>query len=426
MSQVRPIQWKSTHGANQSFTLSHAISEGLASDGGLYIPDSLPRFDVRDFDGLQSHPEIAEKMLAPFFLGDALAAHLSEICSQAFDFPLVLRPYGKEVQCLELFHGPTAAFKDFGARFLARAMRRLRENFTVLVATSGDTGGAVASAFWKLDGCRAVILFPKGRVSARQQKQLTSWGENVQAFAVDGDFDACQKMVKVCFQDQGLRERLGLTSANSINVGRLLPQCTYYAAASLWHFRKTGQALNLIVPTGNLGNALSAIWARAMGFPIGSVTLATNENRTLSDFAATGLLKPAPTVPTLANAMDVGNPSNLERLLALFPTRDSWMQNQIRVEKVSDASIRTAIKEAQALFGEALCPHTATALHTWLKHQTPNTAIVATAHPAKFESIVEPLLGRSVEIPPALQVVLSRPEHFETISADPAVLSNRL
>jgi len=420
----RPILWRSTRGG-PSVSLSEAISAGLAPDGGLYVPESFgPKRDLSRLSAQTPLWQVAVTALQPLFEGDALEAHLEAICREALNFPLILRRLGEDGPLvLELFHGPTAAFKDFGARFLARCLQRIRTRSCILVATSGDTGGAVASAFWRVPGCEVVILFPEGRVSPRQQHQLTAWGENVRAYAVRGDFDDCQRMVKACFQDPELVARHHLTSANSINAGRLLPQSTYYAAASLM---ASHHPLNLIVPTGNLGNALSALWAREMGFDVGRVTLATNANPSLSRFFESGRWSPLPTVATLANAMDVGNPSNLERLLSMHSGVQELLAAGVSVQTVSDSQIRVTIVESDRLWGEAICPHTATALRVWLDHPDAATAVVATAHPAKFESVVEPLLGRTLEIPAALDTVLERSEKYETISAVPGDLAARL
>jgi threonine synthase len=320
---------------------------------------------------------------------------------------------------LELFHGPTAAFKDVGARFLAalmeRALRRSADArpLTILVATSGDTGGAVAAAFHRRAGIRVAVLFPKGQVSPRQQHQLTCWGDNIRALEVDGPFDDCQALVKAAFTDPGLQSRHRLTAANSINIGRLLPQVAYHAAASLWHWRRHGTAAGSIVPSGNLGNGMACVWARAMGMPVRELVLAVNANRTIPDYLATGQWQPRPSVATLASAMDVGNPSNMERLRNLVPDFGD-LRTSIEAYPVDNASIRTQIAKDYARYGEVWCPHTATAF--WVYDHLPQARragrpwiVSATAHPAKFESIVEPVIGRAVPVPLTLQRLLERP-----------------
>ena len=333
--------------------VSDAIMAGLAPDGGLMIPERLPHFEIAEFDGLVSPAELGPVMLAPFFAGSELAEQLPDICADALNFPTPLRGVlgQTHVFVLELFHGPTAAFKDVGARFLAACMERIlagsdpdpRGPLTILVATSGDTGGAVAAAFHGRERIRVVVLFPSGQVSARQQHQLTCWGDNVLSLAVEGNFDACQALVKAAFTDAELASTLRLSSANSINIGRLMPQTLYYGAASLQHYRDTGRRPSFIVPTGNLGNAVACIWARAMGLPIDKIVFATNANRTIPDYLATGDWQPRPSVNTLASAMDVGDPSNMERLKALYPEFET-LRDAAFAYPVDDAAILAQIK----------------------------------------------------------------------------------
>jgi threonine synthase len=401
------MKYVSTRAASPPAGLSEAIQTGLAPDGGLYVPERFPKFETEDFDGLESLAEIAGRFLAPFFDGDGLSAHLSDICREAFDFPVPLVEVDDTTAVLELFHGPTAAFKDVGARFLAACVSRLAGRRTILVATSGDTGGAVAAAFAGRENADVVILYPKGMVSPRQERQLTCWGRGVRAFAVRGDFDDCQRVVKQAFADRELNRRYGLLSANSINLGRLLPQAAYHAAASLWYLRRRGERAGLIVPTGNLGNAVAALWARAAGLPVREIALATNANRAVPDYFTSGAWGPRPTVRTLANAMDVGNPSNIERLLHLHPDFDE-LKSFARAHTVPDEEIEQVIKEEAAARGRVFDPHTAAAVRVRALLATPHWVVVATAHPAKFEAIVEPLVGREVETPPALAALLGK------------------
>ncbi|HEX8559167.1 MAG TPA: threonine synthase [Pyrinomonadaceae bacterium] len=408
------MRYVSTRGASPPLGLSDAVRTSLAPDGGLYVPEGFPRFGVEDFDGLEALPEVAERFLAPFFEGDGLSTHLAEVCREAFDFPVPLVALDDETAVLELFHGPTAAFKDVGARFLAACVARLPGRRTVLVATSGDTGGAVAAAFAGRAGVDVVILFPKGLVSPRQEKQLTCWGAGARAFAVRGDFDDCQRVVKAAFADGGLRRARGLLSANSINLGRLLPQAAYHAAASLWYLRRRGARAGLVVPAGNLGNAVAAFWARASGLPVREVALATNANRAVPDYFDSGAWAARPTVRTLANAMDVGDPSNMERLLRLHPDPDD-LRRFAGAFAVPDEEIERVIRDEAALRGRVYDPHTAAAVRVRALLGTPHWVVVATAHPAKFESVVEPLVGREVETPPALAELLGRDSACEEI-----------
>lgn len=420
------MKFVSTRGAAPAVDLSGAIDAGLAADGGLYVPDALPQFEARAFDGAATLPDIAARLLQPFFAGDALAEHLDAICAEAFTFAAPLTPLATaDDHLLELFHGPTAAFKDFGARFLAACMRRIaRESaaaMTILVATSGDTGAAVAAAFVGLPGFRVVVLYPDGRVSPRQAHQLGCFGGNVTALRVAGSFDDCQAMVKAAFADGDLRARVPLSSANSISLGRLLPQMVYYAHSSLQHWRADGTLLNYVVPTGNLGNALACILARACGLPIGRIALATNANRTLHDFFAGGDYAPRASVATLANAMDVGAPSNFERLRWLQPDATE-LRRSFMLDAVGDDAIRATIRSRHAQHGEVLCPHTATAVRTLenLRQEgaTGPWAAVATAHAAKFDQVVEPLIGRRVDVPEALAQLLARPATAKPLPAE--------
>ena len=412
---MMPIRFRSTRSARPTLGLSEAMLTSLAPDGGLYVPETFPEFTAGEFEGLEHWRDVGERVLRPFFEGDVLGAHLAEICEEAFDFPVPLRELGGETAVLELFHGPTAAFKDVGARFLAACVSRLPGRRTVLVATSGDTGGAVAAAFDGRPGVRVCILFPRGKVSPRQQQQLTCWGDNVRAFAVRGDFDDCQRVVKTAFNDREWAESQGLLSANSINLGRLLPQTVYYAAASLWYRRRRGASAGFVIPAGNLGNAVAAFWARRMGLPVREIALSANANRAVPDYFLSGDWAARPTVATLANAMDVGNPSNAERLLDLHPDFEE-LRGIARAFSVTDEEIERTIREAAAAHPpEVWDPHTATAVRARSQLTSPHWVVVATAHPAKFETVVEPLIGRPVEVPPSLSELLDRPAHFEEL-----------
>jgi threonine synthase len=402
--------------------ITEAIERGLAPDGGLYVPERIPEITP---DRPRDLAATAAAMLAPYFADEPIAASLPTMCAAAFDFPAPVVPLGGDDHLLELFHGPTAAFKDYGARFLAECMAReaVEHDRTVLVATSGDTGAAVAAAYFRRAGFRVVLLYPDGRVSPRQAYQLGAFGENVRALRVAGTFDDCQRLAKEAFSDDALRARHHLTSANSINLGRLLPQIAYYAQAS----RALGGPgpVHFVVPSGNLGNALACLIARAMGLPIGEVTLATNANRVLVDLVRQGRWAPAATIATLANAMDVGAPSNVERLRALFPSLES-----IAADCVSDDEIRATITRTFTATDRAICPHTACAVEVLRRQRAAGRkgiwVAVATAHPAKFASIVEPLIGVSVAPPPALAALLARPSHSDPLPPSLAALASAL
>jgi threonine synthase len=416
------MKFVSTRGKSGALSVSEAIQNGLAPDGGLYVPETFPNFKPEDFQVGMSYPEIATKVLAPFFVGDPLANQLSEKVSRAFSFPIPLKN-----SVLELFHGPTAAFKDVGARFLAECLDTgAHAPQTVLVATSGDTGGAVAAAFDGRKNFEVLILFPKNGVSDRQRQQLTCWGKNIRAFAVQGSFDVCQSLVKTALADLSVKEKRKVSSANSINIGRLLPQSTYYAMASLQHERATGRAASFMIPSGNLGNAVAAMWAKKMGFPIDKIGMATNANEVIPEFFKTGVWKPMPTVPTLANAMDVGSPSNMERVFHLEKEGFNLKENLLSAS-VSDEDIKKTIAQGEKKYGEIWCPHTATAV--CLRERQASCAdwiVVATAHPAKFETIVESLVGHSVEVPKPLLDLLALETVCGELSGDYAEFLQKL
>lgn len=404
------MKYRSTREPINTVTLSHALSQGLAEDGGLFVPVEIPEIEAEALTALEdaSYVEIAKATLSPFFLEDPLHQEIDAICAEAFHFPLELVDLKDHTALMELFHGPSSAFKDFGASLLASCLARIHEGseqpLTVLVATSGDTGSAVAAAFHRKPGIEVIILYPRDHVSSRQAHQLACWGDNVTTFSVDGDFDACQRMAKEAFADSWWRANVQLTSANSINIGRLLPQMTYYAAASLEYRRRHGVEPGFVVPSGNVGNGLAAVWARKMGFPIREVVFASNANRAVVEWVKTGQLKSFETVHTLANAMDVGAPSNLERLSDLYPEPPDWLG----AESVDDARIRETIAAGEERWGQVYCPHTACAVAVREDLSTPHWIVAATAHAAKFETVVEPLIGHPVEVPPVLAELLER------------------
>lgn len=423
------MRFVSTRGQAPAVSLSEAIRNGAAPDGGLYMPETLPQPDWAALNGDMDLASFAAEMLKPFFSGDALEAELPAICAEAFDFPVPIvtpDPAQPSLQALELFHGPTGAFKDFGARFLMACFDRIGDPdrpLNVLAATSGDTGGAVGCAAEGRRAMRATILYPKGRVSAFQELQLTCWDEPVRALEVNGDFDDCQRLVKAAFADARLSAAQNLTSANSINIGRLMPQMAYSAHAAARLFQAEGEKPNFIIPTGNLGHGFAALYARAIGAPIGKVVLVTNANRTLADWHASGDYAARASVATIANAMDVGAPSNFERLVALDPTlRD------VKVDLVEDEAIRDRIVADYRTSGYLWCPHSATAAEAFARlEDKPGTWIAAaTAHPFKFADVIEPLIGAQVEAPPALAAILGRPADKMQIPAELASLVNAL
>jgi threonine synthase len=434
------MKYVSTRGQSPAVSFGEALSQGLAPDGGLYVPERWPSIPLADFANATTLPEVAEVMLRPFVAGDPIAPRIGEVVRDAFDFPAPLKELDADgsLSVLELFHGPTAAFKDFGARFLAASLARIRGEsarpLNILVATSGDTGGAVAAAFHRRPGILVSVLFPSGLVSPTQERQLTCWGDNVHSYRVSGSFDDCQRMVKEAFVDAELRSRFELSSANSINLGRLLPQAVYYAATSLAVHRAHGVAPNFLIPSGNLGNSVACVWARKFGLPIGQIVLAHNANRAVPDFLKTGAWQPRASMPTLASAMDVGSPSNMERLRALFPDVEG-VRAAVRAESVTDEQIRARITadfgRYAGRYGMPWCPHTATAAEVHAR-MTPEQrgngrwVLVSTAHPAKFHEIVEPLIGQRIEMPESLAKLFSRPVSCADLEPTLAALSGAL
>jgi len=436
-------------GNSTAVCIEQSIMSGTAPDGGLYIPESLPHFSLSDFDSIDvaeadAFSRVGERFLQPFFAGSSLEQELGAICRDALNFPVPLRRLesgnvadGGGLSVLEMFHGPTAAFKDVGARFLAATMSRIIEAgryakppVTIIVATSGDTGAAVAAAFHRKAGTRVLVLFPEGRVTPRQQHQLTCWDENIISLAVRGEFDDCQRLAKASFADPELNERHNLCSANSINVGRLLPQAAYYAKASLEHFRNTGERSSFIVPTGNLGNGFACVWARQMGLPIDQIIFATNANTTIPDFLESGNWAPRASKATLASAMDVGDPSNMERLRSLCGDA-AELRKVVSAFSVNDEMIRATIRDEYERHGIAWCPHTATGLHVYRNlsdtlREAHHWVVVATAHAAKFDAIVEPLLDTTIEPPSELAELLKWPAKFDTIDVDLQEITRRL
>ena len=392
-------------------TLAEAVRQGLAPDGGLYVPAEIPRMTAGEFAALRggSLPEVATALLGPLVSDTFGEAVLGSLMAAALDFAIPLVTLAPGLHVLELFHGPTLAFKDVGARTMARWLAAVADGddarpLTVLVATSGDTGGAVAQAFHGVAGTRVVVLYPQGRVSPVQEAQFTTLGGNVTAVAVDGAFDDCQRLVKEAFADAAIARTLRLTSANSINIGRLLPQMAYYAWAALQLPASVPPPV-VVVPSGNLGNLSAGVMAMRRGVPIGHFVAATTVNDPLPRYLATGRYEPRPSTPTLASAMDVGAPSNFERLSYFFGGDLTAMQSAMTGLTVPDDAIRVAMRELADRYGYVADPHSAVAyLGRTAAAPAPGTptVVLATAHPAKFREVVEPALGRPVPLPASL------------------------
>lgn len=410
-----------------------ALLAGLAPDGGLYVPGTLPVLDERQWARLRgaSMADIGAAMLGPL-LGDEMAAgDLRALLDDALNFPVPVVRLDEQLAVVELFHGPTFAFKDVGARVLARLMSHFHEAgqppLTVLVATSGDTGGAVAQAFHGVARTRVVVLYPHGQVSGVQEAQFTTLGGNVTAVAVQGTFDDCQRLAKQTFADPALRARAHLTSANSISLGRLLPQMVYYAHAVLQ--LEPGARPVITVPSGNFGNLAAGLMARRMGASIARFVAATTVNDTVPRYLASGLAEPRPSVSTLANAMDVGDPSNLERIRWMFGNDVDAIRAVVSASVHTDDDVRRGIRELDARFGYVADPHTAIAYLGAVGDPgppgdgAPGRLFLSTAHPAKFGDVVEPIVGRPVPLPAPLAEAMRRPRQVTHIEPRLAALA---
>jgi threonine synthase len=408
-------------------TFMAAVQAGLAPDGGLFVPVELPRFgdvpELLKLDFPSRATEILHRLLGEEFPRSVIEA----LARSAFTFPAPRVKVGDRLSALELFHGPTLAFKDFGARFLARVLALDAGDHprTVLTATSGDTGAAVAQAFQGLPGVRVVVLYPAGRVSPLQERQFATCGGNVLALAVAGSFDDCQRLVKGAFEDAELVSRLGLTSANSINIARLLAQTLYYFEAAAQ--ADSGAPLVVSVPSGNFGNLYAGLMAQAMGAPIHAFVAATNANRVVPDYLDSGTYRPRPSVATLSNAMDVGSPSNWERIFARFGGDHRAMASTLRWGSRTDAETTETVVALDRA-GYLADPHGAVACGVLQAHLRPGEQglFLATAHPAKFREALAPALGREIPLPRALSHLLAKPLLSEPLAAEAEALKRRL
>ncbi|HMI61076.1 MAG TPA: threonine synthase [Puia sp.] len=422
-------------------TFKEATIRGQAPDKGLYFPESIPTLPKEFFDniGTMSREEIAYQVIRPF-TGDTIPeAELRRIVAETinFDFPLV--PVTDNTWALELFHGPTLAFKDVGARFMSRCLgyfvRGNDRPVTVLVATSGDTGGAVASGFYEVEGVNVVILYPSGKVSSVQELQLTTLGKNISALEVDGSFDDCQRMVKEAFADTSLNKERFLTSANSINVARWLPQQFYYFFAwQQWADKAHPPVIS--VPSGNFGNICAGLMAHRSGLPVQHFIAACNANDVVPAYLQTGEYKVRTAIPTLSNAMDVGNPSNFVRILEIFHKELPSLKKVLSSQSITDKETRDTIRKLYTHFHYLPDPHGAVgyrALDNYLtahpaSSSSPGLAgiFLETAHPVKFYDTVEPVIGEKIPLPPSVAALLQRPKHSKKIKANYADLKDFL
>ena len=411
-----------------------ATIAGQAPDGGLYFPAQIPRFSSNLLNNLRTMPraKVAFEVIQPY-VGDTIPAEvLRRICAETVDFEFPLVPVTERIAALELFHGPTLAFKDVGARFMSRCLgyfsRQQAAPITVLVATSGDTGGAVADGFLGVEGVEVIILYPAGKVSPLQELQLTTLGQNITALEVRGNFDDCQRLVKQAFLDPLVTKQRQLTSANSINVARWLPQQFYYCYALQQWTQKSPPVV--AVPSGNFGNICAGLLAHASGLPIGHFVAACNANSAVADYLRTGTFTARQAVVTLSNAMDVGNPSNFGRILELFGQRHVDISRLISGAVVSDEQTTATIGRVHQETGYLLDPHGAVAwwaLEEYLReHPTEQGIFLETAHPVKFPEVVEPVIGAAIPVPAAVQGLLNRVKQSVVLEPEYAALQEFL
>ena len=408
----------STNNKNNVVDLKEAVLQAFPADKGLYLPTEIPTLDQTFLDNLHnlSFKEICLH-ISSVLLNESLSQKdIKEIVERAINFPAPLVHIAENVYSLELFHGPTMAFKDFGARFMANLMAKLlagsNEKTTILVATSGDTGGAVASGFFGVDNIDVIILYPSGKVSPLQEKQLTSWGGNIKAVEVDGVFDDCQRLVKQAFLDKDLCKKYSFSSANSINIARLIPQSFYYFEA-FKQLPQNGHDTYFSVPSGNFGNLTAGILAKKMGLGIKGFIAAVNANTTFYDYINSGVYQARPTISTMSNAMDVGDPSNFVRLKALMGSTWNTIKNEISCFSYTDDQTKEAIKSLFKDHNYMADPHGALAYlacidHQQQKLQTKNYVFLETAHPYKFVESVQPLLNKTMPIPRALSQFMNK------------------
>ena len=418
------MRYYSTNGQAPSADLRKAVVKGLAEDRGLYMPERIKRLPDAFFESMDSFVEVAQVVADAFFGEDVPADVLRRIVAETLSFDCPVREVEPDIYALELFHGPTLAFKDVGARFMARLLQHFLagdDEVHVLVATSGDTGSAVANGFLGVDGIRVHVLYPKGKVSPIQECQFTTLGKNITALEIDGTFDDCQALVKAAFMDEELNRSLRLTSANSINVARFLPQAFYYFWAYA-QLKKLGKADNVVccVPSGNFGNICAALFGHRMGLPIKRFIAANNANSVFYEFLGSGEYRPRPSVRTIANAMDVGDPSNFARVWDLYGHDVDAIRKDISGATYTDDLISATIKDCFARTGYLLDPHGACGYRALKEGLRPGEVgfFCETAHPAKFKDTVEGIIGAPVDIPSRLAAFMNGTKQSVSLPKD--------
>ena len=408
------MKYFSTNKKADDVSFKDAVIRGLAPDGGLYFPERIEKLPAGLIGSGKSVEELGFEVAKRFVDGEIPDDKLQTIVSETVNFPLPLIPVEKDVFSLELWHGPTCAFKDVGGRFLGRCLSHFveqsGEKVTILVATSGDTGSAVAAGFLGIEGIDVVILYPKGKVSKIQEQQLTTMGQNISTLEVDGTFDDCQSMVKSAFNDTELRGAMKLSSANSINVARFLPQSFYYFS-SYEQLEDKSKPLVYACPSGNYGNLTAGLFAREMGLPIDRFIAATNVNDIIPQYLKTGKYVPKPSIFTISNAMDIGDPSNFARILEIHDGNWEGVKKSLAGFSFTDEETKTGMKDVITKTGYLMEPHGTIgymALKEYQKTHDVQGIVLETAHPAKFGEVVEPVIGRKIEIPERLQEFMKR------------------
>lgn len=421
------MKYFSTRDKSQKcFALADAAFMGLAPDGGLFLPERVPQIDMARVEELAavSYADMAI-YLAQSIFDDVDAAALERVVRDAYDFPIEMRELGDGLHTLELFQGPTHAFKDFGARFMGRMTGLLNDGgeLVILTATSGDTGSAVANGFYGVEGVRVVIPYPDGKVSPLQEAQMTTLGGNIHPLKVKGNFDDCQRMVKSMFRDEALRKEVRITSANSINLLRWLPQSFYYFYGYCAWKRMTGRDNpEVVVPSGNYGNLTAGMFARRMGLPLKGFVAASNANDVVPEFLQSEVYRPRASVQTVANAMDVGDPSNFERMMQLCGEDITALRSEVRGFSCSDEEIKQAIAEIYNKYRYLSDPHSAVG-YLATRQLGVDGFWLSTAHAAKFGEVVEPVAGVAPELPKSLAEAVGRERKFTSIEAKEEVLA---
>ncbi len=408
------MKFYSTNNRNHSLGFGAAVEKGLAADNGLYFPETIPILSSDFINDLHtfSKDEIGVEVMRHFTSEDISIEELKRIVRETLDFDFPLKEVSKDVFSLELFHGPTMAFKDVGARFMSRSLQAIaKRDSVVLVATSGDTGSAVANGFYKIPGIKVVLLYPSGKISQIQEMQLTTLGENITALQVDGVFDDCQALVKKAFLDEELNKKLALTSANSINIARWLPQSIYYFLALAEARRQGFEEVVFSVPSGNLGNVTAGMVGAKMGLPVKKFIAATNMNKIVPDYLTSGVYSPVASVPTISNAMDVGAPSNFVRLTEMYGNSHEGITHDLEGYYLNDDQTKKVMKRCYEENEYVLDPHGAIAYDALLKSGLTNDKtcgiFLETAHPAKFKDIVDDALDIDLPLPEKLKEIVN-------------------